>query len=124
MPLFMADLPMMEQAVANLLLNAALHTPPGTPVLVRTGVERYSEQVFIAVADRGPGLPPELRDTIFEKFRRGSDSRAGGLGLGLSIVRGFVVAQGGSVVAGENPEGGACFTIYLPLGPHGSVPNE
>lgn len=124
MPLFMADMPMMEHAVANLLLNAARHTPPGTPVLVRTGVENYSGRVFIAVSDRGPGLPPELRDSVFEKFRRGGTARPGGLGLGLSIVRGFVVAQGGSVFAGANPEGGACFTIYLPYGTHGSVPNE
>jgi K+-sensing histidine kinase KdpD len=124
MPLFMADLPMMEQAVSNLLLNAALHTPPGTPIVVRTGVERYSDQVFIAVADRGPGLAPELRGSIFEKFHRGSGARAGGLGLGLSIVRGFAVAQGGNVVVGDNPGGGACFTIFLPLRPHGGVPNE
>ena len=124
MPLFMADPPMMEQVVSNLLVNAALHTPAGTPILIRTGVEKYSAHVFISVADRGPGLPPELRDVAFEKFRRGSNARPGGLGLGLSIVRGFVVAQGGVVVAGDNPGGGACFTIYLPYGPHGSVPND
>jgi K+-sensing histidine kinase KdpD len=124
MPLFRADPPMMEQAVANLLLNAALHTPEGTPIQVRTGVERYGDQVFISVSDRGPGLPPELRESIFQKFSRGPAARPGGLGLGLSIVQGFVVAQGGVVVANENPGGGARFTIYLPYGPHGGVPNE
>jgi len=124
MPLFMADPAMMEQAVSNLLINAVLHTPDGTPILVRTGVELRSNWVFLSVADRGPGLPPELRDSIFQKFRRGNAARAGGLGLGLSIVRGFTAAQGGTVVARANPGGGACFTIYLPYGPHGGVPNE
>lgn len=124
MPLFMADPAMMEQAVSNLLINAVLHTPAGTPILVKTGVELRSEWVFITVADRGPGLPPELRESIFQKFRRGNAAHAGGLGLGLSIVRGFAVAHGGTVIARANPGGGACFTIYLPYGPHGSVPNE
>jgi K+-sensing histidine kinase KdpD len=124
MPLFMADHAMMEQAVANLLINAALHTPAGTPIQVRTGIELRSDWVFIAVADRGRGLPPELRSSVFQKFRRGNAAHPGGLGLGLSIVRGFVVAHGGAVVAGANPGGGACFTIFLPYGPHSVVPNE
>jgi K+-sensing histidine kinase KdpD len=124
MPLFMADLTLMEQAVANLLLNAAVHTPEGTPIVVSTGVDEAGSRVFIAVTDQGPGLSPELRDNPFQKFRRGKRAPAGGLGLGLSIVRGFVVAQGGTVVASVRPGGGACFTIYLPYGPHGSVPNE
>ncbi len=124
MPLFRADPAMLEQALANLLLNAALHTPPGTAIVVKSGVEAYSGQVFISVLDRGPGLPPEVRDEVFQKFRRGHDAQAGGLGLGLSIVRGFVVAQGGSVAAADNPEGGAAFTIFLPLGSHGGVPSE
>ena len=124
MPLFMADSAMMEQVVSNLLINAALHTPPNTPISVRTGVELRSQWVFIAVADRGPGLPPELRDTLFQKFKRGNAAHPGGLGLGLSIVRGFVAAHDGAVVAGANPGGGACLTIYLPYGPHGNVPND
>jgi two-component system sensor histidine kinase KdpD len=124
MPLFRADAAILEQALANLLLNAALHTPAGAAILVRAGVEKYSGQVFISVLDRGPGLPPEVRDDLFQKFRRGKKAHAGGLGLGLSIVRGFVVAQGGTVVAGDNPEGGAQFTIFLPLGSHGGVPSE
>jgi two-component system sensor histidine kinase KdpD len=124
MPLFRADAAMLEQALANLLLNAALHTPAGTAILVRAGVDKYSGQAFVAVLDRGPGLPPEVREDVFQKFRRGKGARAGGLGLGLSIVRGFVVAQGGNVVAADNPEGGAQFTIFLPLGSHSMVPSE
>lgn len=124
MPLFRADPAMMEQAVSNLLINAVRHTPEGTPILVRTGIELRSDWIFLTVADRGPGLPPELRDSIFQKFKRGKNAHAGGLGLGLSIVRGFAIAQGGTVVARPNPGGGACFTIYLPYGPHGAVPTE
>ena len=55
-----------------------------------------------------------MKDRLFKKFARGDAAQAGGLGLGLSIVRGFVVAQGGDIVVGENPGGGAVFTIYLP----------
>jgi two-component system sensor histidine kinase KdpD len=124
MPLFQADFALMEQVIANLLLNAAHHTPEGTPIFLAAGVDGAKQRVFFTVADRGPGLPPQMRDALFKKFQRGDAARAGGLGLGLSIIRGFVVAQGGEVVAGENPGGGAVFTVYLPHQPHGDVPLE
>jgi len=124
MPLFRADSALMEQVIANLLLNAALHTPAGTPIFVATGVDRAASRVFVTVADRGPGLPPAMRERLFKKFQRGDAARAGGLGLGLSIIRGFVAAQGGGIVAGENPGGGAVFTVYLPHTPHENVPTE
>jgi two-component system sensor histidine kinase KdpD len=114
----------MEQVLANLLLNAALHTPGGTPIFLAAGVDGARSRVFFTVADRGPGLPPEMREHLFKKFQRGDAARAGGLGLGLSIIRGFVAAQGGDVVAGENPGGGAVFTVYLPCTPHGDIPAE
>ncbi len=124
MPLFRADFALMEQVIANLLLNAALHTPPVTPIFLAAGVDGARQKVFFTVADRGPGLPPAMRDRLFKKFQRGDAARAGGLGLGLSIIRGFVVAQGGEIVAGENPGGGAVFTVYLPFSAHATVPNE
>jgi len=124
MPLFRADGALMEQVLANLLLNAALHTPAGTPIFLAAGVEGSRSRVFFTVADRGPGLPPEMHEHLFKKFQRGDAARAGGLGLGLSIIRGFVAAQGGDVVAGENPGGGAVFTVYLPYAPHGDIPTE
>ena len=124
MPLFRADAALMEQVIANLLLNAALHTPPATPIFLAAGVEHSRERVFFTVADRGPGFPAEMRERLFQKFQRGDAARAGGLGLGLSIIRGFVVAQGGEVVAGENPGGGSVFTVYLPYAPHGEIPAE
>jgi len=124
LPLFRADAALMEQVIANLLLNAALHTPPGTEIFVAAGVDRAKSRVFFTVADRGPGLPSAMRDRLFQKFQRGDAAKAGGLGLGLSIIRGFVTAQGGDVVAGENPGGGAVMTVYLPYTPHGEVPAE
>ncbi len=124
LPLFRADAALMEQVIANLLLNAALHTPAATPIFLVVGHEPARARVFFTVADRGPGFPSEMRERLFQKFQRGDAARAGGLGLGLSIVRGFVVAQGGEIVVGENPGGGAVFTVYLPHTPHGNVPAE
>jgi two-component system sensor histidine kinase KdpD len=121
-PLFRADAALMEQVIANLLLNAALHTPAATPIFLTAGVDTVQTRVFFTVADRGPGFPREMRERLFQKFQRGDAARAGGLGLGLSIIRGFVAAQGGEIVVGENPGGGAVFTVYLPHEPHGKVP--
>lgn len=121
-PLFRADAALMEQVIANLLLNAALHTPAATPVFLTAGVDTVRARVFFTVADRGPGFPREMRERLFQKFQRGDAARAGGLGLGLSIIRGFVAAQAGEIVVGENPGGGAVFTVYLPYEPHGKVP--
>jgi len=124
MPPVRADFALTEQALANLLLNAARHTPAGTPVFLTAGIERSGTRAFFTVADRGPGFPLEMRERLFKKFERGDAARAGGLGLGLSIVRGFVVAQGGDIVVGGNPGGGAVFTIYLPHAAPAAVPNE
>lgn len=126
LPLVMADAPLMEQALGNLLRNAALYTPAGSPVLVSAGRELRDgrDWIYLRVDDRGTGLPPELRNGGFQKFRRGEGARAGGLGLGLSIVHGFMLAQGGLVEAGDNPAGGARFTVYLPHITHGAVPND
>lgn len=119
-----ADFALLEQALANLLLNAARHTPAGTAIFVAAGVDHDGERVFFTVADRGPGFPLAMRERLFKKFERGDAARAGGLGLGLSIVRGFMEAQGGEVVVGENPGGGAVFTVYLPHQEPKSPPPE
>jgi len=114
LPPFYADFALTEQALANLLVNAALHTPAGTPIFVTAGIDGGGSRAFLTVADRGPGFPPAMKGRLFKKFARGDAARAGGLGLGLSIVRGFIAAQGGEVVLGENPGGGSVFTVYLP----------
>ena len=122
LPLFRADAPLMEHALANVLVNAARYTPADSLIRVSAGVE--GSRMFLCVDDNGPGLPPEIAANLFQKFRRGHDARAGGLGLGLSIVRGFMLAQGGEVTAGKSPEGGARFMLYLPYSEHGRVPDD
>ena len=125
-PLVLADAPLLEHAVANLLLNACRHTPASTPIQVAAGVERVGgiSRIFLRVSDRGAGIPGDMREHLFQKFRRSAGAGPGGLGLGLSIVRGFVEAHGGTVMAGDNPGGGARFTIHLPYRAHGSVPDD
>jgi two-component system sensor histidine kinase KdpD len=78
----------------------------------------------MAVADNGPGLRADQQGRLFDKFFRGEPSRAGGLGLGLSIARGFAEAHGGRVEANNQPAGGARFTIFLPLERPASIPPE
>jgi two-component system sensor histidine kinase KdpD len=114
LPPIKADFGLTEHTLANLLLNAARHTPPGTPITVEAGLEENTQRAFFRVIDSGHGLPAHVRAKLFEKFARGDASRAGGLGLGLSICRGFMAAQGGDITWTENPPGGSIFTIYLP----------
>jgi K+-sensing histidine kinase KdpD len=114
LPPVLADFALTEHALSNLLLNAAVHTPPRTPVHLSAGLAEGGQRVFFTVTDRGPGLPPRMRDRLYQKFERGNSSKSGGLGLGLSIVRGFVTAQGGEIVARDNSGQGCSFTIYLP----------
>lgn len=106
------DFSLMQHALANLLLNAAAHTPTATPIDVQAQLADSS--LSLAVADRGPGIPREVLPRIFDKFFRGTGTPAGGSGLGLTIVKGFVEAHGGSVAAENRPSGGAIFTLRLP----------
>jgi two-component system OmpR family sensor kinase len=106
----------LRQVVGNLLSNARAHTPPGTPVTVRTLI-RDGEAV-VEVADRGPGLPAEHAARVFERFFRADPSRArtsGGSGLGLSIVASIAEAHGGRAEVDSTPGEGAVFRVLLPL---------
>ncbi len=114
MPLVRADFALTEQVLVNLLLNASVHTPSGAGVSLVTGIEVGGGRAFFSVADRGSGFPPALRAGRFKKFTRGVAAPPGGLGLGLSIVQGFVAAQGGEVKLGDHPDGGAILTFFLP----------
>ncbi|PTY06186.1 histidine kinase [Opitutaceae bacterium EW11] len=124
MPLLFADAGLMEHVVGNLLLNAAVHTPAGTPIELTAGKTGDGRRVYLRVSDRGPGISPEVQQSLFGKFQRGRAAVSGGLGLGLSIVHGFMLAQGGSVEAGNGDDGGAVFTVYLPHASPGSLPPE
>jgi len=118
------DFALIEQAVVNLLHNAALHTPAGTALAVSAAIDPLENEAWIAVTDHGPGLAPEVASRIFDRFSRGPAAGTGGLGLGLSIVRGFVEAHGGRVEVGGVPGGGARFTVIVPWSPPGQVPSE
>jgi two-component system sensor histidine kinase KdpD len=112
LPLVQADFVLLEQAISNLLLNAAIHTPPGT--LVTLSASLADGGLAIEIADEGPGIPKDELDRVFDLFYRAAHARTGGTGLGLHIVKGFVEAQGGQVRAENRANRGAKFTISLP----------
>lgn len=122
LPLVQMDFVLMQQALTNLLWNAAVHTPPGTRVQVLAHIE--NETLRLTIADEGPGLPPESLPFVFDKFYRAPAAPSGGTGLGLAIVKGFVEAQGGRVEARNQPKGGAAFQISLPVTRPPPVPFE
>jgi two-component system sensor histidine kinase KdpD len=124
MPLLLADATLMEQVITNLLQNAVLYTPAGSPLTLSSDVDRALNRAYLAVADEGPGIPADIRPQLFQKFRRGDQTRGGGLGLGLSIVRGFMQAQGGDVTLEDHPGPGCRFIVHVPLREHSSVPTE
>ena len=105
----------LHQLVTNLLNNARRHTPPGTSVSV--GVREDGRTAVLWVQDDGPGLPPELAATAFERFTRGDSSRtreSGGAGLGLSLVDAIASAPGGRVSVESKP-GRTRFEVRLPV---------
>jgi two-component system sensor histidine kinase KdpD len=111
-PLALLDHALIEQAVAKLLANAASYTQPKLPIELDA---EYKDELVISVSDRGPGFPAESAERLFEKFYRGDGRKTGGLGLGLSIARGFVEAHGGKLTAENRDGGGARFTLHLPV---------
>jgi signal transduction histidine kinase len=113
----LADWDRLGQIFDNLLSNADRFAPPGTPILVRVSHEEAG-LVTIRVSDRGPGIPPEIRERIFERFFRGeSDGKVGSTGLGLAIVKGLVEAHAGTVTVEDGPEPGAIFRFTIPEAP-------
>ena len=99
------------------------HSPAGGRVEVRAHPDRG--RVAIEVLDEGPGIPEEEASRVFERFYRADPSRSrqhGGTGLGLGIVEAIVSAHGGGVSAAPGPEGGAVFTVRLPLAGQAALP--
>jgi two-component system OmpR family sensor kinase len=107
----------LHRMVLNLLDNAVRYTPPGSSVTLR--LRTAGGDAVVEVADNGPGIPPKMREQIFDRFVRGegpADTAVrGGSGLGLAIVRAVAASHGGSVEATESESGGALFRIRLPL---------
>jgi two-component system sensor histidine kinase KdpD len=112
LPVVRMDFVLMQHALTNLLSNAVFHTPSRTLIEIEARLE--PENIALSVLDRGPGIPPDSLPRIFDKFYRVPNSRTGGTGLGLSLVKGFVEAQSGRVSVENRPDGGAAFTIRLP----------
>ncbi|HEX3609679.1 MAG TPA: HAMP domain-containing sensor histidine kinase [Solirubrobacterales bacterium] len=107
----------LHRMVLNLLDNAGRHTPSGARIELR--VREAGGEAVVEVADDGPGIAPEARAQVFDRFVRGdgpADTAVGpGSGLGLAIVRAVAASHGGTVEVGESPTGGALFRVRLPL---------
>jgi PAS domain S-box-containing protein len=108
------DPSMLERIVENLLVNADRHTTPDTPVWVR--LAREDQGVLIMVEDAGAGVPPELRASLFEPFRRGpqAPAHAPGVGIGLTLVARFAELHGGRAWVEDRAGGGSSFRVLLP----------
>jgi len=122
LPLVRVDATLIEQALINLLENAAMHTPAGT--VVRLRAQRRGREMLVSVEDFGGGLPDGDIERVFAKFHRHSLEGIGGIGLGLSICRAIVRLHGGSVWAERVPGGGAAFRFTLPIEDAPAVPAE
>jgi len=104
------------QTLSNLLSNALRYTPRGGSISINHNV--LPAHVALSVRDTGPGIPEDALSHIFERFYKADNSRShndGGTGLGLSISQKIAQAHGGEILAANHPEGGAIFTLYLPL---------
>ena len=113
LPLMKLDSGLLETVLDNLVYNAIQQTSNHKPVEIT--VQYGNNYCTIQISDSGPGFPEESLPSVFDKFYRLPESKAGGTGLGLSIVKGFVEAHRGKVEVKNRPQGGAQFTIHLPV---------
>ena len=117
-PIVLAEGDKIRQVITNLMGNAMRFTPPDSPIELAVEVDRAGDFGQISVVDHGEGIPPQLREKIFQRFWRADTSRTrdtGGSGLGLAIVAGIVANHHGHVEVVETPGGGATFRVSLPL---------
>lgn len=109
----LADPDRIQLVFTNLLANAIRYSPPGGVVTLRASVA--DGRARFVVIDQGPGVPPALRESIFEKYFRAPGTESDGAGLGLFIAREIVQAHGGGIGVESAPEGGSRFWFTLPL---------
>ncbi|MDX3611733.1 MULTISPECIES: sensor histidine kinase [Streptomyces] len=121
LPMVAVDKGLLERSVANVVENAVKYSPDGEPVTVSASV--LADRVEVRVVDRGPGVPDEAKDRIFEPFQRYGDApRGAGVGLGLAVARGFAEAMGGTLDAEDTPGGGLTMVLTLPAAPGHASP--
>ncbi|MFE1788328.1 ATP-binding protein [Streptomyces sp. NPDC059525] len=114
LPMVAVDRGLLERAVANIVENAVKYSPHGQPVNVSASA--LGNRVELRVVDRGPGVPDEAKNRIFEPFQRHGDApRGAGVGLGLAVARGFTEAIGGTLAAEDTPGGGLTMVLTLPV---------
>jgi two-component system sensor histidine kinase KdpD len=113
LPPVRADPTLLESVLANLIDNALAHAPDDVPVRVEAG--EVGGKVLVRVVDRGPGIPPDDRERIFQPFQRLGDSpsHGAGVGLGLAVARGFTRAMGGDLAVDDTPGGGTTMVVEL-----------
>ncbi|MFE1027904.1 ATP-binding protein [Streptomyces sp. NPDC058818] len=127
LPMVAVDAGLLERSMANLVENAVKYSPAGRTVLVAASA--LADRVEVRVVDRGPGVPDEAKDRIFEPFQRYGDApRGAGVGLGLAVARGFAEAMGGTLNAEDTPGGGLTMVLTLraaglpgPAAPHSTT---
>lgn len=112
LPLFKLDTGLIEEVIQNLLINATLYTPKNTIIKIETS--HQSDNCVFSVSDNGKGFPENEIQFAFDKFYRVPNTKTGGSGLGLSIVKGFVEAHNGTIKLKNNTNSGASFTITIP----------
>ncbi|MFE9174730.1 ATP-binding protein [Streptomyces sp. NPDC007126] len=112
LPMVAVDAGLLERAMANLVENAVKYSPDDRTVLVAASA--LADRVEVRVVDRGPGVPDDAKDRIFEPFQRYGDApRGAGVGLGLAVARGFAESMGGTLNAEDTPGGGLTMVLTL-----------
>ncbi|MEE1751605.1 sensor histidine kinase KdpD [Streptomyces sp. SP18CS02] len=112
LPMVQVDKGLLERAVANIVENAVKYSPAGRTVTVAAST--LGGRVELRVVDRGPGVPDDSKERIYEPFQRFGDApRGAGVGLGLAVARGFVEAMGGTITAEDTPGGGLTMVLTL-----------
>jgi two-component system, OmpR family, sensor histidine kinase KdpD len=113
LPLLLVDGVLIEQALGNLIENAATHTPSGT--VVRLSAEARGAEVIVTVEDYAKGISGDDADRLFDKFNRSPGGTRSGVGLGLAICRAIIGLHGGRAWAERLPAGGSAFRFSVPL---------
>ena len=127
LPEMVADPALLERILANLATNAVRYSPDGEHVLLTAS--SHHDRIDLRIADRGPGIPPEQRDRVFQPFQRlGDTDNHTGVGLGLALARGLAEAMNGTLIPDDTPGGGLTMVLSLPAAPApeaaGSVPED